>query len=477
MSLDSKQIKQIESDVESARITLNNLQHELVDHICCEVEHAMQTGKSFEDAYTKIKEQTGIKVLQKIQENTLYLIDKNYALMKTTMKITGNVSLALIAIGTVIKIYHWPGASIILMLGFTLLCFIFFPAAIYLNYTYKSEKRKPLLHLSILLGGITFMLGIFFKVMHWPGSAALLFFGWSVILLIFLPLLLFSKLKEVNTSGEKLIYALGILSLIIFEFATMFKMFHWQGAAVLMLLGGVMLIVLFLPLFTRMKMKQNVLSIGQFIFMITLSMFAVVLTYLLSMNVTTPVLECFTKEESTTGKIVNYFEKKRVKQLEMAKLNTDTLNKLSPERIAISESSAKVQNLILDIKLSLIQEINGINKTTALKYIENPDLIDMKDNYDLVNRILLGNSGNKLLASLKDELVVFRKSTSAITSSNLQLSESIEKLFDTSNKTIYDESKSWEEANFRNVLLIGALARLSEIDKNVRMVESSITKK
>ena len=130
-SLNENQIKLIEADVETARITLVNLSDELVDHICCEVERLMEMkGKSFDEAYKEIKKQTGTHVLQKIQQNTLYLIDKNYKLMKNTMKITGNVSLSLIAFGTIFKIMYWPGATMLLVVGFVLLCFLFFPAAI-----------------------------------------------------------------------------------------------------------------------------------------------------------------------------------------------------------------------------------------------------------------------------------------------------------------------------------------------------------
>jgi hypothetical protein len=270
--LDINQVKLIEADVHNARITLSHLPQELVDHICCEVEEHMSNGKSFEEAYLLVKEQTGIKVLQKIQENALYLIDKNYAIMKTTMKITGNIALALIAIGTVLKIWHWPGAAPILLIGFVTLCLIFFPAAIYLNYTYESEQKKPILNLSILAGGIVFMAGVLFKVMHWPGSALLLFGGWSVILGVFLPILLFVKLKQAKTSGEKSVYVLGVFSLIIFEVATMFKFFHWPGAGPLLLLGSFALIGLFFPLFTNMKIKRNEITTGQYIFVVTIAM-------------------------------------------------------------------------------------------------------------------------------------------------------------------------------------------------------------
>lgn len=472
MCLDKHQVTQIESDVESARITLTHLSQELVDHICCEVEVLMEQGKSFDEAYNVVKEQTGIKVLQKIQENTLYLIDKKYVLMKTTMKITGNVSLAVIAIGTVMKIYRVPGWPLTLMIGFFLLCFIFFPAAIYLNYSYKTDKKKPLLNLSILLGGIIFMVGILFKVMHWPGGFLLLFTGWSIILLVFLPLLLFAKIKEVDTAKEKGIYILGIFALILFEFATMFKMFHWPGAGLLMLLGPLLLIAVFLPMYTSVKLNKGQMSIGQFIFTITLSMFAIILTFLLSMNVSTPVLECFSNEESNNVKILKYFEAKHNKQLSETRPGTDSLRGQSSERyMRISESADKLEKIILDLKLNLIQGINKVDKSTALSYLDKPDLINMKDNYDGVNFIFLYPEGNKTLTPLKEELNNFKKLSS---SSAPGLSPSIEKLFDTSDTNSDGETKSWEENNFRNKLLIGAIARLSQIEKNVRMIESTI---
>ncbi len=475
MCLDSKQIKLIESDVESARITLNHLANELVDHICCEVENMMNEGEKFEEAYRIIKEQTGIKVLQKIQENTLYLIDKKYALMKTTMKITGNVSLAVIAIGTVMKIYRFPGWPITLMIGFALLCFVFFPAALYLNYSYKTEKKKPLLHLSILIGGILFMIGVLFKVMHWPGSLLFLFYGWSIILLLFLPMLLIAKLKEVKTAKEKLIYVLGMISLIIFEFATMAKMFHWPGAGFFMLIGSVLLIGTFLPLFTAMKIKQNQINTGQFIFIITISMFTVILTMLLSFNVSQPVLECFTNEDINNSKILKYYEAKHNQELTVAKLNSDT-TKTSAQQIAIIESADKLTKIILELKLNLVQEVEQVDKNTAVKLIADPQLIERKDNYDRVNMYLRWPEENKILAPLKEELNNFKKLSIETTSVDPDLSKTIESLFDTSDKKQNEENITWEEANFRNTLLIGTLARLSDIEKNVRIVESLIIK-
>ena len=470
--LETNQVKLIEADVERARITLRHLSQELIDHICCEVEEHMSNGKSFEQAYILVKEQTGIKVLQQIQENALYLIDKNYAIMKTTMKITGNISLALIAIGTIFKIWHWPGSAPMLLLGFVTLCLAFFPAAIYLNYTYESEQKKPLLNLSILAGGIVFMAGVLFKVMHWPGSAMLLLVGWSIILCIFLPILLFIKLKRATTGGEKGIYVLGVIALIIFEAATMFKIFHWPGAGALMLLGGVMLVGIFLPLFTNMKYKRNEITNGQFIFVITTSMYAVVLTFLLALTVSEDVLNRFTKNESSASMIARYYEKKSERLLN----NTDSISvKLMPQRKTIAGAAKKVRSLIEEIKLSLIQQVEQVDEGTARRMITAPKLLIKKDNYDGVNRMLFGENNNGMLSTLKTELENFRKTACELCVTDKGLVQQIENLMSTSDKTNSSgEIIDWETACFHNNVLIGAIAQLSTIEKNVGLVESRV---
>jgi hypothetical protein len=478
--LDSRHIRQIEEDVESARITINNLSQELVDHICCEVENLMSKGKSFDEAYAIIKQEAGLKVLQQIQENTLYLTDIKYKTMKTTMKITGNVSLALIAVGTAFKIMHWPGASPILIFGFFTLCFIFFPAAIYLNYTYRKEQKKPLLNLSIGIGGIIFMVGVLFKLMHWPGAALLLFAGWTVILGIFLPILLFVKLKEAETKKEKNIYILGVISLIIFEISTMFKMFHWPGAGPLMLLGGLLLIVVFLPLFAALKFRNNSMNIAQFIFLVTTSLYTVVLTFLLAMNVTDVILDRFVRDEASTTKIVNYFKEKSL-------ASNDSTKQIKVELKAQVNTIAK---LIRDTKVYLVTQVEDVNESEAYAYISNPGLIKRKDNYDAINKLVFGDykpavnmNGEKvfvlsgqMIISLKEELIKYRNKASAAVG-DPNLAKGINTLLDTSDKQMGIDNLSWEELNFGTTMIISAMAQLSELEKNVRLVESVVNSK
>jgi hypothetical protein len=409
-----------------------------------------------------VRERTGIQVLQKIQENTLYLIDKNYRLMKTTMKITGNISLALLGVGTVFKIFHWPGAGVSLLLGFLLLCAIFFPSAVYLNYREREIKRLGL-NLLILAGGIAFMTGVLFKVMHWPGAGILLFAGWSVILMLFLPLLLFVKLKEAP-AGEQGMYVLGIASLMIFELSAMFKMFHWPGAGILMLLGSILLAGVFLPWFTWVKTKKAEMTTAQFIFLIITTMYAVALTALLSLNVSGPVMEHFTGNITESAQVVDYFEKKKQ---QVSLLNPSDAAQKSAEDI--SSKADELKNLIYAIKLNLVQSAEHTDKETAVKLIENPSLIKGKDNLETVRALM---TDGELGKELREKIETYRETARRAVGSNSALHTGIGALLDTRTPDADNGHGSWEGSVFGNNMLISALAVLSEIEKNVRLVES-----
>lgn len=470
-SLNENQIKLIEADVETARITLVNLSDELVDHICCEVERLMEMkGKSFDEAYKEIKKQTGTHVLQKIQQNTLYLIDKNYKLMKNTMKITGNISLSLIAFGTIFKIMYWPGATMLLVVGFVLLCFLFFPAAIYINNKDGKKTGRTLLNISILIGGITFIMGILFKVMHWPSSMILLFVGWSVIVGIFLPILLFVKVKEAKTSREKRIYVLGVIAIMIFELATMFKMFHWPGASLMMILGSLLLFAFFLPMFTFLKFSKPEAKTGEFIFLITTLMYAIVFTALLSMNVSGDVLGHFVNIENNSSKINKYFEKKKESLLKAELTMPDSLKIATSNKInQVRKEADNLKNAIAQIKLNLVKSVELVDEQTAKRILENPTEISKKDNYDFVNMTMLGPDGKA--GQLKEKIQLFTQKILNMNISNSKFSQSIYILLNTDDQKDGLEYKTWAEINFRNNMLVTTLGFLSSLEKNVRMVE------
>jgi hypothetical protein len=471
--LNKDQIQLIEADVENARLVLENLAEEITDHLCCEVEKLMESGKSFQEAYQIVKQQTGIDVLRKIQEDTLYLIDKNYRIMKTTMKITGNISLIMLGLGTLFKIFHWPGAGVMLVAGFMLLCILFFPLFIYLQHQEGGTKGKTLMNASVLSGGVAYMAGVLFKVQHWPGASELLLAGTLIILFLFVPMLLFVQLKKNRPKREKRVYILGAIAIVIFELSSLFKIFHWPGAGPLMLLGSLLLIGLFLPIFSFQKIKQGSLTSAQFIFIITFCMQAIILTSLMSMNVSRQVLSRFVSEEKNHSTLARYYREKNRetrKGLQTDSLHSTTLDSL----LMLSQNAEELSETIQKIKKELIIATEKTDDSTAKTIAQNPELINLKDNYDIVNVIMLFKNNGSNATLLKKQLDEFRQLLCMLSADAKGLPEKISLLLSTSAEGINGKTSTWEETSFKNNPLISTLALLSCIENKVRIAESEV---
>jgi uncharacterized membrane protein (DUF106 family) len=470
-SLDKKQVKSIVADVKQASITITHLADDLIDHICCEVEMLMDDGKSFKQAYEIVKKQTGISVLKKIQEDTKYLTDKNYRLMKKTMKITGNISLAMIMFGTVFKIMHWPGAGPFLVFGFFILCAVFFPVAIYVNYKNASKKKNLILHISILIGGIIFMLGVIFKIMHWPGAGPLLLFGDLLLVFISLPILLYVKIKNAEKKKDKRIYSLGIISLGMFALFTIFKIMHWPGASILMLVGFTLLISVFLPLYTWSRIQLEGKITGQFIYTIILSMFLVLFTSLMALNVSKNYLAVFVDHGSNEKAITSYLEKKNANTISEIEHQADSLINKS-QAIEIKQKADLLCDYIVSLQIDLISAVEKYNEHTPRGLLDNPHLIHKKDNMDYVNNQLIGPQGNGKAKELKEKLSNYKKDLTTEFENNPMFISLVENLVNVSSKTKWGKTISWEQYQFYNRPLISTIATLNEIKTNVRMVES-----
>ncbi len=470
-SINDEQIDYILNDIRRRGVEMEDLQYNLLDHICCIVEQNLESGGNFEDFYSKTIPKFFKHELWEIEEETILLLTyKNYYTMKKAMIYGGVISLSLIALGTVFKIFHWPGAAPALLLGFFILCFMFFPSALYLNYT---AQRKGLgTNLSAFAGGTILMLGVLFKVMHWPGTPMLLILGFGILLGILVPLLLFTKLRENIPAKEKTTYTIGALGLIAFGASTLFKIMHWPGAGPLLILGAFFLIVFFIPRYTDMRIKANQMSPGQFVFVITLSMYAVVLASLLSMNVSKSVLERFSRDEADNSTIVKYFEKKKARLLsEMA--NDSTIAAQTGNRKLIIESADKTKELIHNIRLELVSFVEGVDKTLAQDLLTHPNRIMRKDNYDMPTFLLFSEPENKASA-LKESIENYRDVVLKATGNNQQITKKINSLLNTSDKVSNEIKMTWEFNNFYHSPLISILARLSDIEKNICLIENEV---
>lgn len=288
--LSKAKIEWLRREIGKAGLTYSHLQDDLIDHICCDVESEMQKGLSFVKAYERVKARIGIGGLERIQEETLYLIDIKYRIMKNTMKTSGVIAPIIIAIGSLFKIEHWIGASILLVLGFFVLSFIFLPSAIYLSYKEVSNRSKKWTHFMGFFGTFFVANAFLFKAMHWPGAAFTLILGFALIALVFLPMMMINKLREKEVTVPKHVFVIAFTGLMIYLAAFVCKAMHWPLAGTLMLIGAILLVFVAFPLYTRAVYKEHKSIAGSFVFLVVALIWFVVPTTLISLNVSHDVL-------------------------------------------------------------------------------------------------------------------------------------------------------------------------------------------
>lgn len=192
-----EQIDFILDNIRANGIVIEDLQNNLLDHICCIVENEMPEGEDFYKFYERIVPRFFKKELKEIEEETTNLLTfKNYYAMKNTVKISGTISGILILLGAIFKTMHWPGAGIMIVLGGLFFSLVFLPLMIVLKFKDDESKTDKWVFAFGFLMAMGAATGIVFKVMHWPYANFLM--RWSVTFFLFgyIPLYYFTRIRR-----------------------------------------------------------------------------------------------------------------------------------------------------------------------------------------------------------------------------------------------------------------------------------------
>ena len=261
-------IEQISRDVSRQEITFSHLLEDLIDHVCCDVEYEMQTGLEFAEAYKKVRKKMGSRRLKEIQEETLYTVDTKYRIMKKTMKISGVAGTILFGFATLFKIQHWPFAGILMFFGALILAFVFLPSALNVLWKETHNRRRLFLVISAFFAGILLIIGVLFKIQHWPLAGSILTLAAISGILFFIPALALSRLADQENKDKRLSYILGAVGSVLFFAGMLFKMQHWPLATLFIILGIIILGFLAFPMFTWLTWKEENHISSMFIFMV-----------------------------------------------------------------------------------------------------------------------------------------------------------------------------------------------------------------
>jgi hypothetical protein len=90
----------------------------------------------------------------------------------------GITSSIIIIIGCLLKALHLQGGAVVLTLGFIIFSLIFMPSIIF-----SQLKKKKIIHSIAGFFLSTLIIGVLFKIMHWPFANFLI--SWSVTISLF----------------------------------------------------------------------------------------------------------------------------------------------------------------------------------------------------------------------------------------------------------------------------------------------------
>jgi len=447
------QISEIEADVRNENIYFSHLNYDLVDHICCEIEDLMQHGDDFPNAYLKVKSRIGYKGLKQIQNDTFYLIFKTYRKMKKTMKISGFLAPALLSLGSIFKMMHWPGAGVIILLGFITLCLVFLPTSVYVLYKETNNRKSISLYVSSLIAAFALSISVLFKIMHWPGVGVLTLVGITIAILVIIPFILKNEAEKEKHKLEKTGISIAISAIAFILITYLFKIQHWPGAAVLLIVSNVVLFLIALPIYTLGLIKTTNRITGKFIFTIIGSAWLILTLNLISVNKGVGIEQEYIDDYLLASELI---EKTQHYNQEKWQLCSDTA--IAKQ---LNTKTLELVNRIKNVKVGLIEYTNNIY-SDGIKYhpsvnINKPFLHEVSETY-----MTTADRTQSIKKALFEYLTYVDDIDPTITK-NVEFTQLQYEL----------SSEKWAESYFSKSVLFAA-TYLTILQQNVLLIESEL---
>lgn len=204
--LSENEIDFILEDIKANGIVLEDLQNNLLDHICCIIENELEENGNFYQFYEKTMPRFYKKNLHEIEDETINLLTfKNYYAMKNMIKYSGLLATLSLFVGAIFKTMHWPGASFLFLLGGLSFSLLFLPLLIILKFKDEEKSIDKWVFAFGFLVAIGAAMGIIFKIMHWPYANILMRGSVTLFLFAYVPLFYFTRIRREETKFNTII--------------------------------------------------------------------------------------------------------------------------------------------------------------------------------------------------------------------------------------------------------------------------------
>jgi len=114
------------------------------------------------------------------------------------------------------------------------------------HYYFMNSTMKISGYVSSLL----ILIGSFFKLQHWPGANIMILVGVFFLSTLFLPLLFILKFKSTEENNRSILLSIvGFVSSLAICIGILFRILHWPGARIIIVTGCCLLILGYLPIY------------------------------------------------------------------------------------------------------------------------------------------------------------------------------------------------------------------------------------
>ena len=182
-------------DIIEARLRKSGLKNEgiivdLIDHYCCIVEEEMDKGISFEEAYNIAWNSISPNGTIEIEEELFFLLNlNNQIVMKKIMYLSGFLAASNITLSFLFRTLHWLGATFFHVLGFS---FLFITCLILLVNAIRNKSKLSKQEMARIFSGNTaaffISIGSLFKSFSMPGANMMMLLGFVVLISLYIPM-------------------------------------------------------------------------------------------------------------------------------------------------------------------------------------------------------------------------------------------------------------------------------------------------
>lgn len=197
--LSDTEVDFILNDLKSKGIKSEDLRDNLLDHICCIIESERKEESDFYNLYEAILPRFFKAKIAEIQIETDNLLTfKHFYTMKTVLKYSGIATVVLTLLGAIFKSMHWPGAGVLVVLGAFFFSVIFMPLLIILKMKDDESKTEKAVFSFGFLLAISLIVGLLFKLMHWPYATIILITATTLFTVIYVPIYFITGIRKPN---------------------------------------------------------------------------------------------------------------------------------------------------------------------------------------------------------------------------------------------------------------------------------------